>query len=391
MKILLLANSDWFLHRFCSELAADLRAAGCELVLASPPGELAQRLRAAGYRWRSVQIARRRLAPGTELRTIRDLRALLRDERPDLVHYFTLKAALYGTLAARLMKPERRPALVNSITGLGYLWSQPGLKVGMLRWAAMLAARCLLPRTHVIFLNRDDLEEFRRRSLVTTGRSHLIRGSGVDSERFQPSLEETATAPLIVFVGRLLWSKGVGDFVAAARRLRGEGVDARFMVVGESDTGNPAAVSGADLAAWRREGMAEFRGFEDDVAAVYRRATVVVLPTTYREGVPSVLLEAMACGRPVVATDMPGCREAVVDGDTGLLVPAGDVAALAGALAELVADPSRRRRMGAAGRRRVRELFDVRRVVAETLEVYRQAGGDVADSLATRESAGSVR
>jgi glycosyltransferase involved in cell wall biosynthesis len=378
MKILLLANSDWFLHRFCSELAAALRAAGCDLVLASPPGEYARRLQVAGFGWRPVRIARRRLRPLAELRTLAGLRALLGAERPDLVHFFTLKAALYGTLAVRLSAAGRRTAIVSSITGLGYLWSTPGWRVRLLRRTAELAARWLLPRTRLIFLNRDDFDEFRRRGLAAAERSHLIPGSGVDCERFRPSPgEDPAAVPVVAFVGRLLRSKGAGDFVAAARRLRERGVEARFVLVGESDAGNPDAVPAGEIEGWRKQGFVEVWGFRDDVADVYRRSSIVCLPTVYREGVPTVLLEAAACGKPVVATDMPGCREAVADGDSGLLVPPGDVAALSEALAKLLADPSLRLRMGESGRRRAIERFDVRKVVAATLEVYRRAGVEI--------------
>ena len=381
MKILLLANTDWFLYRFCSELAQALRDRGDELVLASPPGDHVEKLLEAGFLWRPFPMPRRVSNPFAELRTLATLRSLVRRERPDLVHHFTLKCVLYGTLVSRQRgrHSHRRgtPVIVNSITGLGYLYSSSGWRVRILRAVVERIGRFLLPSTHSIFLNRDDLAHFRRRGIVSAERSHLILGSGVDTEVYRPRENDdgvTRQPPVVAFVGRLLWSKGVGELVEAARRLRARGVQARFVLVGSGDPGNPESVPADAVRGWEHEDLVESWGFSEDMMDTYGRTSVVCLPTTYREGVPTVLLEAAACGRPVVATDMPGCREAVVDGETGRLVAPGDAGALDEALAELIADPHLRVRMGRAGRERVRRELDVRRVVEATLEVYRQAG-----------------
>lgn len=376
MKVLLVANSDWFLRRFEGELMAALRDAGASVVLVSPPGPHVEALEAAGFPWRPVPMWRRGIYPWRELRTVAALRRVYRRERPDLVHHFTLKCVLYGALAAWLAAV---PAVVGSITGLGYLYATPGLRVRLLRGVVEGLLRPLLPRSHAIFLNRDDLELYRRRRLVATERSFLVRGSGVDVDRFtpQPWPPPDPRGPLVVLPARMLWSKGVGEVVEASRRLRRRGVAVRVALVGAADPEHPDAVPEARIADWRRRDLVEWWGFREDMLEVYRRATVVCLPTTYGEGVPTVLLEAAACGRPVIATDVPGCREAVVDGETGRLVPPADPGALASAIAELAVDPRRCREMGERGRRRVVADFSTARVVADTLAVYRRAGVDL--------------
>ncbi|WP_333843179.1 glycosyltransferase family 4 protein, partial [Pelomicrobium sp.] len=219
----------------------------------------------------------------------------------------------------------------------------------------------------VIVQNPDDAAAVRRLG-VTPERIRLISGAGVDGELFSPRPEPDG-APVVMLASRLLWDKGVGEFVEAARRLAGRG---RFVLVGAPDPDNPASVSEADLRGWVSEGVVEWWGAREDMPAVLNQAHIVCLPS-YREGLPKVLLEAMACGRPVIATDAPGCRDCVRDGDNGLLVPIRDAGALAGAIARLLDDPALRRRMGERGRERAVEEFSQERVIAATLAVYREA------------------
>jgi glycosyltransferase involved in cell wall biosynthesis len=366
MKIILFANTDWYLYNFRLPLAKALRARGADVTLLSPPGEYAARLQAEGFRWLAFPLNRKGMNPLAELVTILRLRRLYRRERPDLVHHFTVKPVLYGSLAARL---AGIPAVVNSITGLGYLFLGGGTRRRLLRTLARMLYRVSLGGTRVIFQNEDDRRAFLDLRLVRPEQADLVPGSGVDVTRFVPAPEPAGT-PVVLLAARLLWDKGVGEFVEAARRLT---VRARFVLAGDPDADNPAAVPPEQLRAWQEEGVVEWQGWQDDMPAVLAGASVFCLPS-YREGLSKTLAEAAACGRAIVTTDVPGCRDVVAHGVNGLLVPPRNADALAEAIAALLADPSLRRKMGAAGRRIAEEHFSIEHVVGATLAVYRQTG-----------------
>jgi glycosyltransferase involved in cell wall biosynthesis len=225
----------------------------------------------------------------------------------------------------------------------------------------------------VIFQNLADRATIEALGLRLDGRAEMIRGSGVDLAAFSAEPEPEGP-PVVVMPARLLVDKGAREFVEAARMLRGRGVAARFVLAGDPDPQNPASVPPEMLAAWKAEGVVELPGHRQDMAALMRGAHLVVLPS-YREGLPKALIEAAASGRAVVTTDTPGCRDAILPGETGLLVPVRDAAALAGAMAALLADPERRRAMGAAGRVLAEETFCVTGVVAEHLRIYDEMTG----------------
>ncbi len=292
--------------------------------------------------------------------------------RPDLVHHVTIKPVLYGGTMARL---ARVPAVVNVVTGLGYVFISRGLKGWLLRNSVKLVYRLALnhPNSRVVFQNPDDRETFVRNGLVDASAAVLIKGSGVDVNEFSPTPEPLGR-PLVLLASRLLWDKGVGEYVEAARRLREEGVKARFVLVGDSDFGNPAMVMKGQLEAWHRSGIVEWWGHRDNMSAVFAQAHVVCLPS-YREGLPKVLIEGAACGRPIVATDVAGCREIVHDEHNGLLVRPRDAVALADALRRLIENPSDRQRMGLRGREIVMTEFSLAKVIGDTLAVYRELLG----------------
>lgn len=373
MKVLLLANTDWFLYRFNGELIRSLRRAGAEVVLVGPRGEYSRRFEDEGFRWLHWPIERRRLLPWQELASCWRLRRILQQERPHLVHCFTLKAALYGAAMARAVGVGR---IVHSITGLGYLWASNHLRARCLRHLLGIFARRLFPAAEMIFLNRDDHQELAGRGWVGPDRGTVIGGSGVDVEIFGLQPWPDVSPPLAVLPARLLRSKGVETFVQAAGILQRQGVDGRFALVGPLDDDHPDGISESQLRRWCADHGVERWGFRRDMIEVYRQASVVCLPSFYREGVPTVLLEAAACGRPVITTDMPGCRDAVAPGRSGRLVPAKDAEALATALADLLADATACRAMGLAGRRRVIEHFSTQRVVEATFGIYRRLGLD---------------
>jgi glycosyltransferase involved in cell wall biosynthesis len=369
LKILLFANTDWYLYNFRYSLADHLRSLGHVVLLVSPPGEYASRLEESGFHWIPFPMDRRGANPIKELITLWRLFRLYRRQKPDIVHHFTVKCVLYGSLAAKL---NGIPRIVNAITGLGYLFLGRGIKAWMMRTAALILYRPALRKTEIIFQNQDDLEVFRSFGLASKNQAHLIPGSGIDTIRLQV-MDESEGTPVVVLAARMLWDKGVGEFVNAARILKEEGVAGRFVLCGTGYEDNPASIPAEQLERWEREGSVEWWRWQEDMYEVYQLSHIACLPS-YREGLPRSLAEAAACGRALVAADTPGCRLVVRHGYNGLLVPARDAAALARALKELMLDPKKRREMGINGRRLVEENFSQERVLADTLGVYRRLG-----------------
>jgi len=369
MKALLFANTDWYLYNFRRDLTLALLKRGDEVVLLSPPGEYAARLQALGLRWLEFPLDRRGMNPLAELRSLARLTRLYRQEKPDLVHHFTIKCVLYGTLAAHLAGVR---AIVNSITGLGYIFLPGGLMKNFLRTFVRLWYRLVMGGSQVIFENDDDRQVFLRNGFIRSTDGHLIQGVGVDTQRYQPVPFPTGK-PVVLLAARLLWDKGVGEFVEAARRLCKEGVAARFALAGRTDPGNPASIPEAQIEAWRDEGVIEWWGWREDMASTLAAASIICLPSYYREGLPTVLMEASASGRPVVTTDWPGCRDAVQDGSTGLLVKERNAASLAQALRRLIDAPTLCQQMGAAGRRLAEEKFSSKEILDKILAVYMMA------------------
>ena len=371
MKVILFANTDWYLYNFRRDLALALRGQGHQVVLVSPGGEYVARLQAMGLRWLSFDLSRRGMNPFKELAAIIRLTRLYHRERPDITHHFTIKPVLYGSLAAQFTGIA---AVVNSITGLGYIFVPSGNLKRLFKWFVQLFYRIVMRRTQVIFENAEDRDTFLHQGIVIPEKAHLIAGVGIDTERFKPATT-SGDPPVALLASRMLWDKGVGEFVEAARLIRTRGVPARFALAGRNDPGNPSSIPEAQLEAWREEKAIEWWGWQEDMPAVLAKADIVCLPSYYREGVPTILIEAAACGRPLVATDMPGCRDIVQDGVNGILVPVRDSSALARALRTLLESPSLRQNMGARGRQITEQRFSSKAVLAETLAVYNLASG----------------
>ncbi len=380
-KVVLFANTDWYLYNFRRSLALALHEAGFEVLLISPPGEYGEKLRALGLRWQPLPMDRRSLNPLREFALLWHLLRLFRREKPALVHGFTIKCAVYGALASRL---SGVPARVSAVTGLGYVFTSEDARAHALRLPVRMLLRFALGgrRSRLILQNPDDVAMFTAAKLVDAGNIRLIAGSGVDCMRFVPGVRgDTGSGRdegcfRVLLPARLLWDKGVAEFVEAARRLRAEGRVIEFLLAGDPDPGNPATVPESDVCGWVAEGLLQWLGHVDDMPALFRSVDVVVLPS-YREGLPKGLIEAGACGLPLVTTDVPGCREVVRDGVDGLLVPVRDAAALAEAIARLQDDPALAVRLGDAARERALAEFDERIVIGRTLQVYRELLADV--------------
>lgn len=372
-RVLLFANTDWYLYNFRRSLALALRDVGHDPLLLSPPGAYGERLRGLGLRWEPVPMERRSLNPLREATLLLELARLFRREKPDLVHGFTIKCAVYGSLAARLAGV---PAQVNAVTGLGYVFTSQDTKARALRPLVRTLMKTALGArsARLILQNPDDVAMFERSGLVDPGRIRLIPGSGVDCRRFAPMHRPARQAEepfRVLLPARLLWDKGLAEFVDAARRLQAQGRDIEFLLAGEPDPGNPASVPEDIVRGWVEEGLVRWLGHVDDMPALFASVDVVALPS-YREGLPKGLIEAGACGKALVTTDVPGCRDVVDDGVDGLKVPVRDAAALTAAIVRLHDDPALAARLGGAARERALNRYDERIVIERTLAVYRE-------------------
>ena len=375
MKAVLFANTDWYLYNFRRALALSLQQAGYDVLLVSPPGPYGDRLRALGLRWEPLPMERRSLNPLREMALLWHLVRLLRRERPMLVHGFTIKCAVYGSLAARLAGVAAR---VNAVAGMGYVFTSSHRKARMLRPVVRGLLRLALGGrdARLILQNADDVELFRQAGLVDPTHIRLIRGSGVDCAQFaEVSRKASDDGHLrVLLASRLLWDKGVSEYVAALRQLRLQGRAIHALLAGTPDPGNPAAVPESTIRGWVDEGLVNWLGHVDNMANLLGSVDVVVLPS-YREGLPRTLVEAAACGLPLITTDVPGCREVVSDGVDGLLVPVGNSEALARAIRRLQDNPEFAHQLGEAARRKARAQFDERIVIQRTMAVYAELCG----------------
>lgn len=371
-SILFVLNVDWFFlsHRLSIALAA--AAAGAKVTVTAADSGVGTVVAGHGLRFLPLTIKRRGYNLFAEAAVLAKLCRLYRRMKPDVIHHVTIKPVLYGTLASRLS--ARRASVVNAVSGLGFTFTEDATARRfnlLVRPLYRLAMRH--PRSVALFQNPDDRAMFVAAGMVSPERSTIIRGSGVDCQLFRP--RDAPRDPVVMLPSRMLWDKGVGEFVEMARALRGQWPQVRFVLVGGVDPDNPAAIDRPQLEAWHQEGAVEWWGHREKMQEVLPEASVVVLPS-YREGLPKVLVEAAACGRPIVTTDVPGCREVVRHNQNGLLVAVRSVTSLTDAVEALLEDRERRESFGAAGRRMVAEELALDRVVEQTLELYRKLLAD---------------
>jgi len=367
VKVILFANTDWYLYNYRLPLARALRQIGYEVILLSPRGDYAARLQAEGFIWREFPLSRRGFNLLEEFRAWWRLVRIYQEEKPAVVHHFTIKCIMYGSFAAKLAQV---PQIINAITGLGYMFSAGGFLKEILQKILFVVYRIVLKNTETVFQNPDDQRLFLKIGLIKKD-NHLIRSSGVNIQRFTPQPEKSGI-PVVVLPARMLREKGIEEFVGAARMLMGKGISARFVLVGDVDEGNPATISRRVLENWKDEEVIEWWGWQSDMLAVYAQAHIICLPSYYGEGVPRTLLEAGACARPLVATDASGCREVVVDSENGFLVPVRNADALSIALEKLLLSPPLRKKMGINSRKMIVNNFSEEKVLSETLIIYQK-------------------
>jgi len=373
MKALLVANTDWYLYNFRRALARRLRQSGYDVTLVCPPGPYVERLRDLGFRCELFGFPSDKLSPVKELRVLLGLIRLYRRERPDVVHHFTIRCVMYGSIAARIVGGI---PTVNALTGVGHVFTDDGVRARLLRRMVGFLYRHFLTggRSHAVFQNADDMKLFVDRAMADAARSDLIPSSGVDCSHFRRLGERTVPpghTVRVLFASRLIREKGVNEYLDAARMLHARNAPARFLLAGDIYEQNPSSLRRSDIEAIRREGTVDVLGHVDDIRTVLENTDIVVLPS-YREGCPRILVEAAAMGIPIVTTDVPGCRVVVEDGVNGYLVPPRDAGPLAKAIERLVCDERLRRRFGEAGRQLAVDRFDENLVLENTLRVYDQ-------------------
>jgi glycosyltransferase involved in cell wall biosynthesis len=373
-RVLIVVNVDWYFWSHRLPLARALRAVGYEVVIvAAEERGYRTRIEREGFRFIPLRLRRGSTNPLREWLTLMDLVRIYRSERPDAVHHVSIKPVLYGSIAARLIG---QPAIINAIPGLGHTFL-PAVRTSILGrlTKALYRFACAGRRTLVLFQNPEDRAALVSLGTVARERTAVIRGSGVDVDAFRPSPEPEGN-PMILLCGRMLWDKGVREFVAAALVLKDAGLAHRAVIVGIPDEENPNSVPAWQLTRWQDEGLIEWWGLRDDMPAVLAQSAIVVLPSYYPEGVPKVLIEAAASGRPIVATDVPGCREIARAGVNADHVRPRDPGDLARVLEALLRDPVRRARYGRAGREIAVAEFSDAQVIGETLALYRRLLGE---------------
>jgi len=364
-RLLYVVSEDWYFLSHRLPMARAAQDSGYDVHVATRVVDGAKAIEAEGFTLHAIPFARGRVGPLAVLQTIAALRRIHRDIRPVLAHHVALQAAVLGSLAAI----GRRTTCVNALTGFGFTFISENIKAQLLKPLIVFLLRflCMRGKNVALVQNPDD-----RDALLSLGvaADHiaLIPGSGVDVERLQPAAEPAGTST-VAFVGRLLEDKGIRTLVAAIRQLQDRGTAINLLIAGDMDPANPSSVKAAELDDWTKSPGITWAGHVNDISAIWAKSHIAALPSR-REGLPKALLEAAACGRPMVATDVPGCREVVIADKTGLLVPWDDRNALADAIGKLAASASLRARYGAAARTLVVEKFSATAIGRQTTQLY---------------------
>jgi glycosyltransferase involved in cell wall biosynthesis len=370
--LMFVVNVDWAFLTHRLPIGLEALQQGYRVHVATGLTNKLDELERYGFVVHSLSLDRGSASLGNAWSTMVQLWQIFRKVRPDVVHLVTIKPVLLGGLVARL---ARVPALVAAVPGLGFVFMAQGVKAALRRYIVEWLY-CLAFGHHnlkVIFQNTDDLQYLTKVTNLRKSNLTLIRGSGVNLSHYI-HVPLPVGLPVVVMAARLLADKGVLEFVQAAGLLKQRGCNARFVLVGKVDAANPTSFTDAEVSAWVYDGLVEWWGHRADMPKVLEAAQLVVLPS-YREGLPKVLIEAAACGRAVVTTEVSGCRDAIEPGVTGVLVPVRDAVALANAMETLINDPLRCKVMGEAGRMFAEKTFDVRQVVADHLQIYRELIG----------------
>ncbi len=370
VKLLYLVTEDWYFWSHRLPIARAARDDGYEVVVATHVQDHGERIRDEGFRLIPLRLSRETHPPPEEARALFEVRQLYGREQPDIAHQVALKPVMYGAIG---LSGNAKIQVVNAFAGLGYLVASSSWRAKVMRAGVWNAFRVFLnrPNFHLLFQNQEDQALMTAKLKLPYDRTTVIRGSGVDVQRFHPDPEPSGT-PIIVLPSRMLWIKGIEEFVGAAKIARGKGVDARFVLVGDTDPDNFSCIPREKLLEWQSSGVVEWWGHRQDMQKALTQANIVCLPSRGGEGVPKALLEAAACGRAIVATDVPGCRDIVREGVSGLLVPARNPSALAEAIQKLLNNPETRAKMALHCREIAVNEFSQEVVAQQTLALYQR-------------------
>ena len=368
-KVLFVITEDWFFHSHFLDRAISLLASGGTVGIATRFSVHEEELKSLGFTLFPVNFSRRGLNPMSEFITSLRIRKIVREFKPDITHNVALKPVVTGTFGELL---GRQRVVVNALVGMGYIFTSTDARASLVRPLLSRILKSLLrsKSVHVIIENPDDLSSLVSDGFVEPSKISLIRGAGVDLKAF-PFHPEIDGPVVVTLVSRILRDKGVLEFIDAATQLQIRFPEVVFQIVGEPDLGNPSAIPQSEIDAWKSLPNVRYLGRRSDIGDILKGSHIVCLPS-YREGLPKALLEALSCGRPIITTDVPGCREVCADGVNGLLVPARDSIALSNAIEKLVIDPELRQAMGLAGRLRAESEFSNEIVCAQTLDLYRR-------------------
>ncbi len=365
--ILFFVNVDWFFLSHRLPIAIEALNQGYEVHVATSITDKWDELRSYGFIVHPVKMERSGTNIAREIKTFFDILQIFNKVQPHIVHLVTIKPVLLGGIAARLTGV---PAVVAAISGLGFVFLAKGRKALIIRYIVTALYRLALGKRNlkIICQNPDDQETISQVAGLPPGKTTLIPGSGIDLSVYTQKPIPQGDA-VVIMAARLLKDKGVYEFVDAARLLKQRGINAQFWLAGEPDAGNPNSIKETEIIAWRDEKILEPLGYREDIANLFSQSSIVVLPS-YREGLPKVLIEAAACARAIVTTDVPGCRDSIEPGKSGLLVPVKNSTALADAIQHLIDNPQLCRSMGQAGRALAERKFAIEKIIHKHLKIY---------------------
>ena len=367
-KILFFVTEDWYFYSHRLPLALGAIKEGYEVYLVTKTINHGNKIKNHGINLISLDINRGKISPFADFILLIKLIKILYHIKPNIVHNVALKPILYGSIAAFI---TRIPNCINNFAGLGYIFISNSIKAKVANLIIKPIFSLLLNRKNnrSIFQNQDDLDLLVRNKFVNKNCSIIIRGSGVDMSYYKYVPEDNSTNNVIL-ASRLLWDKGIGEFINACKIIMKNNIDnVRFIIVGAVDNQNPSSIKEIDLLKWQKDNIIEWWGYKNNINEVYSDCNIVCLPS-YREGLPKSLIEAAACGRAIITTDVPGCREIVLDGYNGILIPKKNTKQLAIAIQKLLNEPATRNKMGRNGVKHVRDNFTIENIVTQYITLY---------------------
>lgn len=367
-RILFIVNSDWFFMSHRLPIGLEALRKNFQVHIATSITDRKSILESYGFVVHPLHLTRGKSSLFSSIVSFWEMLIILLKLKPDIVHLITIKPVLFGGIAARLLGIRN---IVISIPGLGYAFTDCAFLASFRRACIeFLYSQALRQKNlKIIFQNPSDRDVVLGFANISKNSSIMIRGSGVDLKKYSFLPEPTGT-PIVAMASRLLKNKGVYEFVEAARILNDRNINVQFCLYGTPDPENPMSVSEMEIAAWKREGIVDCAGFRSDISKAYSEANIVALPSFYGEGLPKSLIEASACGRAIITTNMPGCRDAIIPGITGILIPPRDALALADAVEIILNNHELRNKMGSAGRSFAEREFDIANVVAVHMSIY---------------------